>query len=249
MARKHSGLSVLVIAGLAVLGLVAAYFVTDFVVRNYAERRIRQEIQSNLPAAVSGDLTVTIGGISVIQQYFSGAFERIDVDGVGLRVFDEPLALHIAAQDVPVDRSKTLGPVHGTADFTGNTLEALLPPGARDAQITFGDNSVTYTGSISVLGLPIDYQATATPSVTPDSILLTPTAAEVGTSVGSLDVGGIVRRILGEQPLRLCLGTYMPAGARLTGVQAQPGHAHVTFEVRGLKLDPESLARRGSCSS
>ncbi|RNE63643.1 LmeA family phospholipid-binding protein [Cryobacterium tepidiphilum] len=249
MPRKRSGLSVLVIAGLAVLGLVAVYFVTDFVLRGYAERRIRQEIQSSVPAAVSGDINVTIGGISVIQQYLSGNFERIDVEGPSLKVFDEPLSVHVVAQNVPVDRAKTLGAVHGTVDFTGNTLEALLPPSAMGAQLTFGGDSVTYTGSISVLGLPIDYQATATPSVTADSIILTPTSAELGTSVGSLDVGGIVRRILGEQPLRLCVAKYLPEGVELTGVQAQPGHAHLTFEATGLTLDGDSLSRRGSCSA
>lgn len=248
MARKRSGLSVLVIASLAVLGLVAVYFVTDFVLRGYAERRIRQEIQSSVPAAVTGDVNVTIGGTSVIAQYLSGTFERIDVEGASLQVMGEPLAVHLVAQDVPVDRTKTLGPVRGTVDFTGNTLEALLPPSARGATLTFGQDSVTYTGSLSVLGLPIDYRATATPSVTADSILLTPTSAEVGTSVGSLDVGGIVQRILGEQPLRLCLGKYLPAGAQLTGVQAKPGLAHLTFTVTGLKLDGTSLAQRGTCS-
>ena len=249
MARKHSGISVLVIAGLAVLGLVAVYFVSDFVLRGYAERRIRQEIQNSLPSAVSGDINVAIGGISVIQQYLSGTFERIDVGGDSLRVLGEPLSVHLVAQDVPVDRSKPVGRVHGTLDFTGNTLEALLPASAKGAQLTFGADTVTYTGSIAVLGLPIDYQATATPSVTADSIVLTPTSAEVGTSVGSLDVGGIVRRILGEQPLRLCVGDHLPKGVELTSVKAQPGRAHLTFAANGLRLDEASLNRTGSCSS
>ena len=52
--------------------LVVLFFVADGVVRAYAENRVAAEIEKNLPDDVKGDVSVHIGGASVIQQYLSG---------------------------------------------------------------------------------------------------------------------------------------------------------------------------------
>ena len=59
-ARKsrRRGLGAFVVAGLVVLGLVAAFFVVDGGLRSYAEEQIEREIASNLPDTVTGDVAL-----------------------------------------------------------------------------------------------------------------------------------------------------------------------------------------------
>src|SRR5665213_2507164 len=55
-----------------IVSLVALFFIADGIVRAYAEGRVASEIEKSLPENVSGDVSVHIGGLSVIQQYLSG---------------------------------------------------------------------------------------------------------------------------------------------------------------------------------
>ena len=61
MARRRRSIGWLVVGGMVVLGLVGAYFIVDTMLRTYAQNRVRQEIQANLPAGVAGDVAVSIG--------------------------------------------------------------------------------------------------------------------------------------------------------------------------------------------
>jgi LmeA-like phospholipid-binding len=249
MALRRRGTRALVVSSLVVLGLVGAFFIVDGVIRNYAENRVRQEITSNLPAGVSSDVDVSVGGFSVIAQFLAGSFDRVELRSSNLVVNGARASVHLVVTDVPVDTAKPVGDVRGAFEIRQESLGLLLASAnlAGDPTITLGKGDVSYTGTLAVLGLQVGYTATAVPKAAGDSVVLTPTNAQVTTGVGSLNVSGLVQRILGQEPLRVCVAQYLPAGLDLTGVDVTPQRARITVHADSLRLTEESLSTLGSC--
>lgn len=249
MARKRRGVAALVISGALVAGLVVAFFIVDAGLRSYAEDRVKTEISKNLPEGATGDVDVSIGGLSVIAQYLSGSFDRVELDAPEFALGGAPAAVHIVASGVPVDRTKPIREVTGTVDLGQESLNALLAAGGAtgDAELALGKGEVTYSGTFPVFGLDIGYEATATPSASADSLLFTPTAAELTSGVGSVDLSDVIPLILGQEPLSVCVAQYLPDGVTLTGVDVSPDHARVTLESSTLMLTRESLTTMGAC--
>jgi hypothetical protein len=252
-ARKsrRRGLGAVVVAGLVVLGLVGAFFIIDGGLRGYAEDQIEQEIASNLPDTVTGDVAVSIGGLSVIAQYLGGSFERVALESDALIVDGVPASVHVVATDVPLDQSQPVGDLRGIIDLEPDALNTLLsqslPSDAPDARVELGQDEISYSGSVEVLGLPIGYRASATPSVDADALLLTPSGASVTAGAGSIDADNLLSLVLGEEPLRICVARYLPEGVTLAGVNVTPERARLTLESSTLTLSRQSLTTLGSC--
>jgi hypothetical protein len=255
MALKRRGITVLVVTSLVVLGLVGAYFIVDSLLRGYAENRVREEVVGNLPQGVTGDVAVSIGGISVIAQYLAGSFDEVDLTAPQLSFRGAGSAeravasVYLVATDVPVDTTKPVGDVRGAIEIGQKSLNTLLSAAAVPGgpMVTLGAGNISYTGSLSVLGAPVGYTATATPQAAGDSVVLTPTDAQITTEVGRLDVSGVVKRVLGQKPIPVCVAQYLPAGVDLTGVDVTPERARITLHAAALKLTEESLSTLGRC--
>ncbi len=251
MAAKRRWIIAIVIIVISVLALVGAYFIVDPILRSYYENQVKQEITGNLPEGVTGDVEVTIGGASMIGQYLVGSFERVDLRAPALVVDSVPAFVHIVATDVPVDTSRPVGAVKGTIDLTQQALNDIfdLAGNAGDAELVLRAGEVGYTGTITLFGIRIDYLASATPTAEGDRLVLTPQGAEVTTGIGTLDVSGIVQRIVAERPITICVAQYLPDGVELTGVNVTPDRARITLESSTLMLTQESLTTLGSCSA
>ena len=251
--RRRRGLSGFILATIVVFGLVAAFFIADAGVRNYAENQAKAEIAAHLPDSVTGDVSVSIGGLSVIAQYLMGSFDRVTLVAPALTVNGVPASVHLVATDVPIDQTKQVGDVRGTVDLDqaalNTLLAAALPTGAPAADLVLGDGTVQYAGSVSVFGLNIGYQATATPTAAADSLLFTPSSAQITTGAGSIDATAILPLVLGQQPVRVCVAGYLPEGVNLAGVEVTPGRARITLESSTLMLTAQSLTTLGTCSA
>lgn len=248
----------LLVTLIALIVLVGVFVAVDAGLRSYAQTRIANEIDAGLPAGVTGDVDVAIGGTSVIVQYLTGSFERVELTAPTLSVNDVPASVSIIATGVPTDTTQPISHVDGTIDLDQAALNSLLQtalaqadadPAARDAELELGTDEISYTGQLSVFGLPIGYQATATPSVTDDSLVLTPTDAQVTSGAGSLDVSGLIDLVLGDEPISLCMAGYLPQGVTLSGVETTPERARITLESSTLTLTEQSLTTLGSCST
>ncbi|WP_104099687.1 DUF2993 domain-containing protein [Cryobacterium sp. M96] len=254
-ARKsrRRGLGAFIVAGLVVVGLVAAFFFVDGGLRSYAEGQIEQEIASNLPDTVTGDVAVSIGGLSVIAQYLGGSFDRVALESGTLTVDGVPASVHVVATDVPLDQSQSVGDVRGIIDLEPDALNTLLsqalPSNVPDAGVELGKDEISYSGSLEVLGFPIGYRASATPSVDADALLLTPSGASVTSGGGSIDAGNLLSRVLGEEPLRICVAQYLPEGVTLAGVNVTADRARLTLQSSSLTLSRQSLTTLGSCTA
>jgi hypothetical protein len=250
MALTRRRIGGLVIASLLVLGLVGAYFIVDSVLRDYAQNRVREEIANNVPAGVTGDVAVSIGGFSIIAQYLSGNFDRVDLKAPALRAGGAQASVHLVATDVPVDTTKAVGDLRGSIEIDQKSLNALLSSAGIQGNptVTLGRGDLSYTGTLAVLGFQVGFTATAQPEAAGDSVVLTPTNAQITTGTGSLNVNGLVKRVLGQEPVRVCVAQYLPAGVQLTGVDVTPQRARVTLHAPDLRLTKEGLSTLGSCS-
>jgi hypothetical protein len=230
-----------------VVALVALVVVAEIVVRNVAEARFAEEIEANLPDGVEGDVGVTIGGFSVIAQYLSGSMDHVELSAPELTVDGTPIAVDVVGEGVPVDLAAPVEHLTATIEADESAVNRLISVQGIDGDLAFGDGTVGYTGSTRFLGLRIEYTVTAEPIAAGDTVLLQPVGVEVAAGGGSIDVSGIVDRLLGDDPVPVCVADRLPEGVEVQDLTVEPSGATVVLEASGLRLDEASLATTGTC--
>ena len=231
-----------------VVALVALVVVADVIVRNIAEARFAQEIEANLPDGVEGDVGVTIGGLSVIAQYLSGTMQEVELSAPELDVEGVPIAVDVVGQGVPVDLALPVEHLTATIEADAAAVNRLIDVQGIEGELAFGDGTVGYTDSVRFLGFPIEFTVTARPTAAGDTVLLEPVGVDVAAGGGSIDVSGIVDRLLGDDPIPVCVAEHLPAGVEVQQLTVEPTGASVVLEADGLRLDEASLATTGTCS-
>lgn len=233
---------------LVILGvLVALVVVADLIVRNVAEQRVAEQLEQNLPDGVEGDVHVRLGGFSVIAQYLAGSMEQVELSAPELTVNGVPIAVHVEAQDVPPALDAPVGRATATIEASEASVNSLIEVPGVQGDVVLGDGAVAYSDTVRLLGLPIEYTVTARPTAGGDTVFLEPTGVEVGAGGGAIDVSGLADRILGDDPIPVCVAEYLPVGVDVQQIAVEPGSATVTLGATGISLDEQSLATRGSC--
>ena len=252
MARtKRRGLVPLIIVGVLAILLVVAYFLVDSGVRAFAQDRAETEISNRMPASVTGDVTVAIGGTSVIAQFITGSFDQIELTAPNLTVDGVPASVHVIARDVSTNTAKAIGSINATLDLDQDALNQLVQASGTapaDAVMTLGDGTVAYTGTVALFKFNVGYTATATASTTGEILNFTPTEVTVTSGVGDIDATPLVNLILQQAPIGVCVAGYLPEGVELSGVDISPERARVTLESSSLRLTAQSLTTLGSCA-
>jgi hypothetical protein len=245
--RKRRWPKVLIGILIAIVILVIAFFVVDARLRVYAEGQVSEQVSANLPKSVSGDIGVTIGGASVIAQYLTGSFQQVTLGAPHLTVNGAPVSVDIVATDVPTDLSKPVGDLKGTITLTQSALNSLVTVPGSTGGLVLGSGTISYNGSISVLGIPIGYEVTVKPVAHGDTVLLTPTSAKVTSGSFGFDLSKTLSDALGAKPVSVCVAQYLPSGVSATDVTITPGSATVVLNAPNLVLSEKSLNTKGSC--
>ncbi|MDJ0349482.1 DUF2993 domain-containing protein [Cryobacterium sp. PH29-G1] len=248
---KRRGLVPLIIVGSLAVLLVVAYFLIDSAVRAIAEDRAETEISDRMPASVTGDITVAIGGTSVIAQFIVGSFDEIELSAPNLTVDGVPASVHVVAHDVSTNTAKAIGSLSATVDFDQDALNQLVQASGTapaDAVLTLGDGDVAYTASVKLFEFTVGYSATATASAAGDTLSFAPTEVTVTSGVGDIDATPLVNLILQKAPIGVCVASYLPEGVELNGVDISPERARVKLESSSLRLTAQSLTTLGSCA-
>ncbi len=227
--------------------LVALVVIADIVVRNIAEQRVAEQLEQNLPEGVEGDVHVKLGGFSVIAQYLAGSMEQVELSAPELTVNGVPISVHVEAQDVPPGLDAPVGRATATIEASEAAVNSLIEVPGVQGDVVLGDGAVAYSDTVRFLGLPIEYTVTARPTAAGDTVLLEPTGVEVGAGGGAIDVSGLVDRLMGDDPIPVCVAEYLPEGVEVQQITVEPGSATVTLGATGISLDEQSLATRGSC--
>jgi hypothetical protein len=247
---KRRGLVGLIIVGVLAV-LLVAFFLVDSGVRAFAEDRAETEISDRMPASVSGDVDVSIGGTSVIAQFIAGSFDQIELTAPELTIDGVPASVHVAAHDVSTNTAKAIGSLTATLDFEQDALNQLVQASGTapaDAVLVLGDGTVEYTASTKLFEFNVGYSATATAIAAGDTLSFTPTEVTVMSGVGDIDATPLVNLILQQAPIRVCVGSYLPEGVEVTGVDISPDRARVTLDSNSLRLTAKSLTTLGSCT-
>ncbi|WP_173921986.1 DUF2993 domain-containing protein [Agromyces sp. Marseille-P2726] len=234
-----------VLVMLAVLaGLVVA---ADLVVRNVAEQRVAEQLEQNLPAGIEGDVKVRLGGFSVIAQYLAGSMDHVELSAPELMVNGVPIAVQVDARDVPPALDAPVGRATATIEADEAAINALIEIPGVQGDVALDTDAVAYSDTVRLLGLPIEYTVTARPMAAGDTVLLEPIGVEVGAGGGAIDVSGLADRLLGDDPVPVCVAGYLPEGVEVRQIVVEPDAATVTLGAAGLSFDEQSLSTLGSC--
>ncbi|WP_395243650.1 DUF2993 domain-containing protein [Agromyces sp. MMS24-K17] len=238
-----------IVAGVVVAVLVALVVVADVVVRNVVEQVAADQVEQRLPDGVEGDVTVRIGGWSVLAQAIGGTASEVRVEAPDLTVDGVPVPAEIVATDVPVRLDGPIGHVDATIELSEDALNALVHRSDIVGGFTLGDGTVGYDDTIDLLGFSIPYSATAEPEAAGTMVLLTPVAVEVGGQGGrGIDITRLVSdAVLGGEPLRVCAAEHLPPGVEVSGIAVSTGEAVVRLSADDVMPDAEHLAGHGSC--
>ncbi|WP_349863268.1 DUF2993 domain-containing protein [Leifsonia sp. WHRI 6310E] len=229
--------------------LIVLLVVADIAARAYAEQRVSSEIEKSLPAEISGDVHVHIGGVSVLQQYLAGSFQRVELDAPELTVKGAPLSASIVATGVPTDFSKPISAATGTLSISQASLNKLVTIPGATGDITLGDGVLGYKGSIDLLGLPVGYSVTATPKAAGKEVLLQPDKASLDTGSGAdVNLTRLLQALTDRGPFPVCAAQYLPDGVQVSDIAITPGHATVTLTAHDFVMDEKFLGSKGSCT-
>ncbi|MCD2443953.1 DUF2993 domain-containing protein [Agromyces sp. SYSU K20354] len=248
--RRAARVWIIVVA--VIVGVAALLVIADVVVRGIAEQRVAEQIEAELPPGVEGEVDVTIGGFSVLAQYLTGTIDRVELSAPELLVEGAPLDVDVALQGVPVDFASPIAQAEATVVADEATVNRLIEVAGIEGGLTLGDGAVAYERSIEVdllsIPIPITVEVTATPVAAGDTVVLESIGVDVSAAGGSVDLSGLADRIIGENPIEICVAERLPEGVEVTGIAVTEGSVTVDAHATDLRLDDESLADTGACT-
>ncbi|WP_285113617.1 DUF2993 domain-containing protein [Leifsonia sp. fls2-241-R2A-40a] len=247
-SRRRRPLRLLLAIGIPVIVVAVLLVVADVAVRAYAEQRVSNEIEKNLPADIRGQVTTHIGGFSVLQQYVAGSFQRVELDAPRLVVKGAPVSAKLVATGVPADFSKPIADATGTLSISEKSLNSLVQIPGATGDITLNDGTIGYDGTLNLLGLPVDYTVTATPKAAGDHVLVQPEKASLKTGAGNVNLNKLLEALTSQGPFPVCTAQYLPDGVQVEDIAVTPGRATVRFTASDFVLDEKFLNSKGSCS-
>jgi hypothetical protein len=212
-----------------------ALWMLDSALSDVAEGVVKKQIEDNLPEGVIADVDVEISGPPFIYQYVTGVIENI------------PISARAVLSDVPKDTTEPVGHVDASFSISQQALDVLAEAPDADQALTLGDGVVTYDSTQTVLGFPIPYTLTATPTVAGNAVELVPEKASVDVGSLNIDVQPIIDLLLQQQPLSICVASRLPEAVTLTGLTVTPDKATVTASADDVVLSGSSLRTPGSC--
>jgi hypothetical protein len=245
--QRSGGARALTAIVVIVVALGALLVVADIVVRGIAQERFSEQIRSNLPEGVDGEVDVTIGGFSVIAQYLAGTMDRVELSAPELAVNGAPISVEVVGEGVPVDLASPVSSMSAVIEADQAAVNRLIAIPDVEGDVTFGEGVVGYADTIEVFGLRLDYSVTARPTAAGDIVLLQPESVQVDAGGGGIDVSGLADRVVGDDPIAVCVAQYLPSGVMVNGLEIAGGTATVRLEAQSIMLDEASLATTGSC--
>ncbi|MDQ0574787.1 LmeA family phospholipid-binding protein [Agromyces albus] len=243
--RRRAGCGIAIVVFLIVV--VALLVVADVITRNITEQRTREQIQASLPAGVEGEVDVSIGGFSMIAQLLAGTIDHVELSAPQLLVEGVPLDVDVVAEGVPIDLAAPVAKVDATIEIGQDAVNRLVTVPGVDGGLTFGEGTIGYEGTTDLLGVTVDYSVAAKPTAAGDSVLLEPVDVTVGTGGAAIDVSELVTRLVGDDPLDVCVAQYLPEGVDVSSITVAPGTAHIELDAQRITLDRASLEQTGRC--
>jgi len=237
---------------LAVLAVVALAFGADAALRSYAEKRMETEIAQALPKGVTvPGLRVDVRGFSFIAQYLAGSFTQVDVDAPDIATARGSVEASLVAGDVRIDRSfskpPVLGHLTGTLHVTEEAVNSLVALPDANAAIQLSNETVRYSSTTQVLGVPISYAAAVRPVADGDLVRLYPQSVNVTSGPVHFDVQSLLGDIFNGKPVNVCIAPYIPAGLEVDDIAVAKSQATISFHAADFSLAPATFQSHSAC--
>jgi hypothetical protein len=245
--RLRGWIVALVIVLLAAALVVGGLFLAESITKGVATDAIAVAVESSLPATVDATVDVDIAGDWVLFQIFTGALDQVTLTSDDAMVDGSPADFQLVVTQVPLDLKQPVGNIDATVSLGPGSINELLTLPGNDPEVALGEDTVSYADSATVLGFTIGYLVNATLSPEGTDVLATPIAASVTSDVGSLDVSSVIERILGAQPVRICVADRLPVGVTISKIDVTPEAATLALTASDFTLNGESLRARGTC--
>ena len=151
------------------------------------------------------------------RQYLSGTMEQVELSAPELDVEGMPIAVDVVAEGVPVDLASPVGHLTATIEADAAAVNRSSAPGRAGRRGRSGvrrrHRRLHRLGPRSSAS-PSSTRVTARPTAAGDTVLLEPVGVEVVAGGGSLDVSGIVDRLLGDDPFPCASPSTSPRASR-----------------------------------
>ncbi|MBW4042978.1 MAG: DUF2993 domain-containing protein [Acidobacteria bacterium] len=229
-----------------VIVAVIAFVVGDRIFRSTAEAQIEQSVSKSLPNGVTGKVRATIGGGSALLQWLQGSFDDVTLTSQGLKVAGAPAAASVHITGLPV-QGGTIG--SATASFTVGQAAFEDIPQLRDVGASpprLGNGTVSTTLTRTVLAIPLKVAVVLTPSLSGQTVQLSPTSATLEAGPAAIPATAIVQQLL-PNGVSLCAASYLPKGVEVTTVQVKQGEAVVGLAAQQVDLNTLDSAPTGTC--
>ncbi|PJJ61606.1 LmeA family phospholipid-binding protein [Compostimonas suwonensis] len=245
--RSRGRVAGIVILVSLVVILVGGYFIADAVVRGVAQNEAASQIESRLPEGVAADVSVQLGGVSVIAQLLTGHLDEVTVSAPDLTIDGVLADVSVVGRNVPTDLEKPVGEVTGTITVDAANLNRLVQVPDATSAVQLGDQSLSYDTTVNFLGLDLGIRVEATPTAAGDEILLAPQNVSLTAGSADIDLSRLVSTVVGSDPIPVCVAQYLPPGVGVTGIDIAPEQATLTLEASDVVLTQEWATSTGSC--
>ncbi len=246
--KRGRGLIVTIVILIVAIALaIGALFLAEGVTKGVATDAIAVAVETSLPASVDADVDVDIAGEWVLFQIFTGRLDRVTLTSDGAMVDGTPADFTVIATEVPLDLKLPVGEIDATVSLSPAAINDLLTLPGNDPEVALGDGIVSYADSTTIFGFTLGYLVDASLTPAETDVLATPVAATVTSDVGSFDVSPVIERILGSEPLRICVADRLPVGVTISGIEITPDRATLSLAASDFTLNGESLRDRGTC--
>jgi hypothetical protein len=244
---RRALLVTLIVLVVLVIAAVIAFLIGDRIFRSTAEAQIQRSVSQSLPAGVTGSVDAKIGGGFALLQYLHGSFDDVVLTSKSLRVAGAPASAVVHVAGLPVNGGRvqraTASFVIGQAAF--KNVPALRNAGATAPQL--GNGSVATTLTRKVLGLDVKVGVRLKPSLSGQTVHLSPTSATLSAGPATIPATAIVPQLL-PNGVSVCAASYLPRGIDVTSVRVRTGEAVVGLAAQDVDLNTLDTAPTGTCN-
>ncbi|WP_433676737.1 LmeA family phospholipid-binding protein [Microbacterium gorillae] len=236
---------VLAVIGVAIVAIVVA---AELIARSLVPGIVAEKLRAALSLPADHPVQVEVDGWAlpqVIAQRLDHVTASSDAVTLGTLTAD----ISGAADGVTFDGGMESARI--SADISAEQILALVSEaGVPLEDVTFGDDVVTGSTTLTVFGQRIPISLTLVPAVTDGDLQLTAESADIGGITLTADgvrerFGNLANGVIGPWPV--CLRGQLPMGVHLTTVTVSPDGLVGTADLDGrIALDP-ALQAMGTC--
>lgn len=225
-------------AALWVLGALLLLAGLDVGVRLVAQDRIAHHVQETLPPGVDGEVQAQVHGFSTLWQLATGRASHVTVSADELTAYGLQLAASVDAYGVHIFDGMRTEMLTGTLNVPEATLQGVAALPGTDASLALGDDELSYTSTVSFLGLTGTLTVDAQLRLVDGEVIIDPTNVEVsGTAFGQALTQALPD--IDEFAVPICTADYLPAGLHVAELRIAEGMLTVGLEARNIALSAE----------